>query len=75
MKRFNFFKNSKAFQIVFLLLIFTVAPSIYESLMAQGAPPPPAPTGVPIDGGLSALVAGMAIYGVRKIQKNRENIE
>ncbi len=36
------------------------------SAMAQGAPP-----ATPIDGGLGILLAGGAIYGIRKIVKNQ----
>lgn len=40
--------------------------------MAQPAPPPPPPpppAGIPIDGGLALLLAGLGAYGAKKIWK------
>ena len=47
--------------------------------LAQGAPPtggpvpgtPPDPTAVPIDGGISLLLAGGVAYGVKRLRNRR----
>jgi hypothetical protein len=35
-------------------------------------PPPPPPSPVPIDGGLSLVIAGCVGYGMKKINDNRK---
>ncbi|MEL7147440.1 MAG: hypothetical protein AAFO69_13785 [Bacteroidota bacterium] len=40
------------------------------TLLAQGPPSPPA---TPIDGGLGLLLAGGAVYGVKKIREYRNS--
>jgi hypothetical protein len=60
-----------------LLLIFIV--SFSSIIIAQPAPPPPPtdepgcwpPPCIPIDGGISLLVAAGAIYGGKKLYFNR----
>jgi hypothetical protein len=54
-------------------IILTIA-SLMMSFEAfsQGPPPPPAP-GVPLDFGISALIAACIGYGVVKFKKNKED--
>ena len=55
--------------IAILLVIF---PFIFDGLLAQPLPPPPPPSppdGIPIDGGLAILLAGLGAYGAKKIWK------
>ena len=56
---------------------FVLALGLAQQAAAQGAPgstgPTPAaptgPTGVPIDGGLAALLAGGVAYGLRRLKR------
>lgn len=53
----------------FLVLAIVVASPIAVSMVfAQPAPPPPPPppAGIPIDGGISLLLGGLAAYGAKK---------
>ena len=55
----------KLFSTPIILMILTImSPTL---LLAQGAPP-----ATPIDGGLSLLMAGGALYGVKKIRDYRK---
>lgn len=63
---------------IILIAIFAL---ISTSVLLAGGPPPPPPTGgyacwpppcVPIDGGISLLIAAGAIYGGRKLYKNNQ---
>lgn len=53
---------------VFLLFVFT----LFVSVCFGAAPPPPPPPGcwpppcIPIDGGISLLIAAGALYGAKK---------
>ena len=52
-----------------LMLVLIVSPFAYSIVFAQPGPPPPPPPpppGVPIDGGISLLLAGLAAYGTKK---------
>ncbi len=61
-----------------LILIFTVGLTTF--CVAGTPPPPPDPVGpgcwpppcIPIDGGISLLIAAGAIYGGRKLYKNKK---
>lgn len=54
-------------------LFFVITIAAFSKLMAQSAPPPPPPpTPVPIDGGLSLVIAGCVGYGVKKIHDKRK---
>ena len=58
--------NQKVLLAVFTVIFLFLLPN---TLLAQGPPPPP---GVPIDGGVSLLVAAAVGYGVVKMrQKNQ----
>jgi hypothetical protein len=52
-----------------ILLVVFISPSL---LMAQG-PPDPSDTMVPLDGGLSLLVAAAVSYGSKKMYDARKN--
>lgn len=68
MKNFKIKYMSKL--IIAISIILLVLPFLTDGLMAQPAPPPPPPpppAGIPIDGGLALLLAGLGAYGVRKI--------
>jgi hypothetical protein len=52
-----------------ILLLVLIIPSL---LMAQGGPPDPVDPLVPIDGGLSLLVAAAVGYGSKKMYDSRK---
>ena len=56
---------------VFISIILLVATIIPSLLMAQG-PPDPSDTFVPLDGGLSLLVAAAVGYGSKKMYDARK---
>jgi hypothetical protein len=59
--------NKKIYRfLITILVMFPIIP-----LYAQGPPPPPPGPTVPIDGGLSILLAAGALLGIRKFIKNR----
>lgn len=59
--------------LIVLALILVILPFVTDGLMAQPAPPPPPPPqGVPIDGGLAILLAGLGAYGAKKIWKKEK---
>ena len=56
------------------LVVTAVCMLASHSARAQpgsGGPAPTGPTGVPIDGGASLLLAGGAAYGLRKLRQRR----
>lgn len=63
-------------------LLFTVLLILGLVSLGIAAPPPPPPSGshpgcwpppcIPIDGGISLLIAAGAIYGGRKLYKNQQ---
>ena len=60
-------------KIILILSVFAILVISAGTLLAQGPPLPPAPpTGVPIDGGLSIIIAGCAAYGAKKMYKNKQ---
>ena len=58
----------------FLLFIVDFASIAALKVSAQSLPPPPPPppSPVPIDGGLSLVIAGCVGYGMKKINDNRK---
>lgn len=64
-----------------LIILFIFMLGITSICIAQLPPPPPPPGGpscwpppcVPIDGGISLLIAAGAIYGGRKLYFNKKN--
>ena len=65
-------KNIIIIAVIFALVFMPFAAQV---LMAQTPPagPPPAPPGVPIDGGITLLLAGLGAYGAKKLFKKEEN--
>lgn len=58
----------KCYPAVILLLVLLIPTIVF----AQG---PPDPNDVPIDGGLSVLLAAGAAYGVKKYRDYKKNVE
>lgn len=62
----------------FFMLRFTTAAIFLCTALASQAQPssggPTPVTGVPIDGGISVLVAGGAAYALRRLRQRRRNI-
>jgi len=56
-----------------LTALFILGPEFMQSAIAQ--PPPPDPTAIPIDGGLSALIAASMAYGAKKLHNKRKQSE
>lgn len=63
----------KLLTLAFFVALVCVVPSVF----AQSAPPPPPPppTPVPIDGGLSLVIAGCVGYGAKKMYDKRKKNE
>lgn len=57
---------------IFLSLFFAIGLSLVG--ISDNGPPPlgPSPEGIPIDGGISLLLAAGAAYGVKKVRENRK---
>lgn len=57
-----------------ILLVCALVAASATVVLAQGPPPPPPnPAAVPIDGGLSILLAAGAGLGARKMWNQKEN--
>jgi hypothetical protein len=56
----------------FKLQLFTIVGMVLTAAFALAAPPPAPPSPVPIDGGLSLLVAGCVGYGAKKIYDKKK---
>lgn len=57
-----------------LLLVFILAPFFLNTALGQPPPPPPKP--IPLDGGLTLLIAAGIAYGAKKLhsaQKENQN--
>lgn len=62
--------------------LFIICLVVFSATMCLAGPPPPPPSGgsptcwpppcVPIDGGISLLIAAGAIYGGKKLYNNRK---
>ena len=63
----NYLNSNSYKRIVLLLIAFF---SVVIELFAQGPPPPPG-QGVPLDFGISALIAACIGYGAIKLKKNK----
>lgn len=65
-------RSNKKILVVAILAAMIFMP--YAVIMAQGGPagPPPTPPGVPIDGGIALLLAGLGAYGAKKLFKKEE---
>lgn len=65
-------KISKISKVAFVL--FTLAYSVSAMAAGPGVPPPGLPdnSGVPLEGGIAALLIGAAAYGIKKLRDNRK---
>ena len=54
-----------------MLLITPLAITIVSAQPPPPPPPPPPPAGVPLDGGITLLLGGLAAYGAKKIWGNK----
>jgi hypothetical protein len=57
----------------YILLLLTIAPMLFamSSQLPDGPPPPTPPPGLPVDGGVIALVVAGIFYGVKKNFKKK----
>jgi len=60
-------------QQIIIVLLFLTTPLFIDVASAQ--PPPPDPEPIPLDGGLSILIAAGIAYGARKVYKNQQDEE
>jgi len=58
-------------RILIIALLFMIAPLFVNTAIGQPPPPPAEP--IPLDGGLSILVAAGIAYGARKVYKNQKD--
>lgn len=61
--------RSQQVKIIIVLICLIALPFAAHVAMAQPPPPPPPPpppAGVPLDGGLTLLLAGLGAYGLKK---------
>lgn len=59
--------------ILFLVFILVTTVACINVVLAQGPPPPPPPPSqIPIDGGVSLLVAAGVAYGAKKVYDNKK---
>lgn len=63
-------KSSIYMQIMIATIVFALLLILPSISYAQGPPPPP---GVPLDFGLSALIAGCIGYGAFKMKNKSQN--
>jgi hypothetical protein len=68
-KYINNINTAQFIKIIYLLIVFV---SITGILHSQPTGPGTDPD-VPIDGGISLLIAGGVIYGVKELRKKRNN--
>lgn len=59
---------------VVMVLLFTFLPALAEAQPGPGCDPAIDPACVPIDGGLSLLIAAGIGYGVKKVRDSRKKI-
>jgi hypothetical protein len=60
----------KAIKVLLVIAILIILPAIINQVCAQ--PPPPTPSGAPIDGGAGILLVVGVYYSVRKIFKSNK---
>ncbi len=56
---------------IFLFALFLAAPFFINFVFSQ--PPPPPPQDIPLDGGLTLLVAAGLVYGARQLHKQQKD--
>ena len=54
------------------LVLLAAGGAVLAQAPADGGPAPTAPTGVPLDGGASLLLAGGVAYGLKQLRKRRK---
>ena len=69
----------KSFFLFRLLPVLTLMMAVSEIVMAQGVPgnsggpiPGVSPTAIPLDGGVSLLLAGGVAYGIKHLRNRRK---
>jgi hypothetical protein len=60
---------NKYLVIIIFLVVFIFSPLFVQTIIAQ--PPPPDPQEIPIDGGLSFLLAAGVAYAAKRLYKSR----
>ncbi|OQX97267.1 MAG: hypothetical protein B6I20_13005 [Bacteroidetes bacterium 4572_117] len=63
----------KFLYILTFFVIFVLAPVFVQTTIAQ--PPPPTPEAIPIDGGLSLLLAAGVGYAAKKLYSSKKSNE
>ena len=53
------------------ILLVAVGGAVLAQAPADGGPSPTGPTAIPLDGGVSLLLAGGVVYGLRHLRKRR----
>ena len=56
---------------IFLLITLLILPAFLNT--ALGQPPPPPPQDIPLDGGISLLLAAGIAFGAKKIHSSEKN--
>lgn len=70
----------KSFLLTRLLPVFTLVVAVGTAALAQGTGGPlpggttPDPTAIPLDGGVSLLLAGGVAYGLKHLRKRRKKV-
>jgi hypothetical protein len=59
------------FSLAFILLV-AASGAAWAQAPADGGPVPAAPTAIPLDGGVSLLLAGGVAYGLKKLRNRRK---
>ncbi len=59
------------FKYLLLASAFLLAFGAKAQAPADGGPAPAAPTATPLDGGVSLLLAGGLVYGLRRLRRKR----
>ena len=55
-----------------LILLVAVGGTVLAQTPADGGPAPAAPTAIPLDGGVSMLLAGGLAYGLKHLRNRRK---
>ena len=55
-----------------LILLVAVGETVLAQAPADGGPTPTGPTAIPLDGGVSLLLAGGVAYGLKRLRNRRK---
>ena len=55
-----------------LILLVAVGETVLAQAPADGGPSPTGPTAIPLDGGVSLLLAGGVAYGLKRLRNRRK---